>query len=147
MQPWSNHYFSIFSPSCNSGNSPLHKAAEKGDFEMVDLLLLNGAKTDLLNDYGNTPLNRWALNNGNVKVGRLLIENDSSVINVPDKDGNSPLHCAAVESNEEKTKLLLQYGASKDLKNKHGNTPHQEAKFYRHDQIAKLIIDWDDEGF
>ena len=59
-------------------NCPLHLAVKERHLEMVNLLLANGAKTDLMNVESLTPLNLSALSNGNVEIARLLLEKDSS---------------------------------------------------------------------
>ena len=38
--------------------------------------------------------------------------------------------------------LLLEKGASKDIKNNDGETPEQEARYYYHDAVAKLIREY-----
>jgi len=51
--------------------TPLSRAAENGDMEVVQLLLENGAQPDLKDACGQTPLSR-ALHGGKTDVIRLL---------------------------------------------------------------------------
>ena len=57
-------------------------------------------------DENYTPLNMCVQYNGNVETARLLLEKDSSVIDIPDKQSqNSPLHNAAKNENLESMKI------------------------------------------
>uniref|UniRef100_A0A1X7U7M3 Uncharacterized protein n=1 Tax=Amphimedon queenslandica TaxID=400682 RepID=A0A1X7U7M3_AMPQE len=40
----------------NSKRTPLFDAVKSGSIEAVDILLTNGARTDVVSEYGNTPL-------------------------------------------------------------------------------------------
>ena len=44
----------------NKGNTPLHKAAQKGHLEFIEFLVGKGADVNAKNDDGNTPLHRAA---------------------------------------------------------------------------------------
>ena len=117
-------------------NSPLHNATKNENLEMVNLLLANGAKTDLLNDENFTPLNMCVQYNGNVEIARLLLKKDSSVVNIPDIYQYTPLHSAAYRGYLEMTKLLLQYGADKYLRTYNKQTPAQLARQKNHKELA-----------
>ena len=49
-------------------------------------------------------------------------------MNILDTNGNSVLHIAAMKGSIGMTKILLEHGASKDLKNNAGKTPGDVAK-------------------
>ena len=57
--------------------TPLHHAAEGGNFELVRLLLRHGAKIDVRNGQGEQPLH-YAAKNGNTQVVELLLDNGAS---------------------------------------------------------------------
>jgi ankyrin repeat protein len=54
-------------------------------------------------------------------VARLL--DDKSLVDAPDRHGNSPLHHAALYSDSEVVKLLLERGADVNQSNREGGTP------------------------
>jgi len=47
--------------------TPLHRAAQNGGKEMVELLIENGADVNAMTDSGETPLD-WAINKRHVKL-------------------------------------------------------------------------------
>lgn len=55
------------------GNSVLHYAAENGQKEIAEILLVNGAEINLLNTIGMTPYN-MAKSSGRIEVASLLAE-------------------------------------------------------------------------
>lgn len=72
---------------------------------------------------GATPLHR-AASKGNLGIVKMLLEyNDKLKVNVRDAYGNTPLHLACEEDRQEEAKLLVQNGASLDIKNKEEKTP------------------------
>lgn len=56
----------------------LSVAAGKGDFKMVEFLLMKGADVDGVSSAGFTPL-YWASFNGRAEVVRLLLDSDADV--------------------------------------------------------------------
>ena len=85
-------------------NTGLHISCSKGYIKIVDLLLNNGADTDIINDDKNTPLH-IACSKGYIKIVDLLLNNgaDTNIIN----DNNTPLHIAIIEQNIPIINLLL----------------------------------------
>ncbi len=75
------------------GNSPLYKAVQKGDKEMVLWLLLAGANVNTVNSNRSTPLQRAALA-GDLEVVQLLLWMGANP-NAKDKFKDTPLHFAA----------------------------------------------------
>lgn len=68
----------------------------------------------------------YAVENNHDSVVDFLLKNQADV-NIPDINGNSVLHIAAIKGSIRMTKILLEHGASKDLKNNAGKTPYQVA--------------------
>ena len=92
---------------------PLHLAALKGNKEIVQILLDNGAKIDLraTNKDEATPL-AWAAFLGQKDVVSLLIE-AGAPINAIDANQYTPLDAAGIawrasQDNEEKAKKLME---------------------------------------
>lgn len=55
---------------------------------------------------------------GDATTLRMLIESDPSLLNARDSDDSTPLHCAAWKGNVEAVKVLLEFGADVNAKNK-----------------------------
>lgn len=82
--------------SARGGWTPLHVAAERGNTEVVKLLLEAKADIDPKDDDGKTPLH-WAVHSGRSEAVKVLIEAGAD-INARDNDGNTPLDIAIQRS-------------------------------------------------
>jgi len=92
-----------------SGNTALHVAAYLGNVEAVEALLEKGAKPDLQNDAGATPLLYGA---GSDEIVRALLEHGANP-NLASKLELTPLMAAAAHANSHQTVArLLNAGAS-----------------------------------
>lgn len=125
-----------------SGWTALHHAAYGGQPEVARLLLDAGAKTELKDNQGFTPLH-WAVYEsmllpGSVETAKLLIARGANV-NSRDKEGSTPLFWAVFQGNKELVMLLLQKGADVKLTGKEGLTPAQSARKYEKPELATLI--------
>jgi len=94
----------------SQGNTPLHEACSKVDYNRVLMLLLQGTSTSALNIWRQTPLHISAMA-GDVHVMLLLLDSGADV-NVKDSDFVSPLYQAVVYGRLQCVELLLCYGAS-----------------------------------
>ena len=101
--------------------TPLHKAAERGHKEVVQLLIESGADQNVVDKRGRTSLH-WAVSKGHKEVVQLLIENGAD-LNVADEEGTTPLHCAARSCNKEMVKLLIERGTDLNVADEGGRTP------------------------
>lgn len=106
--------------------TPLHKAAERGNTNIVALLLEMRAKVNAKGDWGNTPLH-LAARNGHADVVALLIQKGAKV-NMRNVFGDTPLHEAAEESGNHShlgiVTLLIKKGANVNMKDINGQTAH-----------------------
>jgi ankyrin repeat protein len=98
------------------GNSQLHNVAKWGDLKEVRLLIEKGAKVDIQNKNGETPLFLAAAikeKQGSDTVDFLLKHGADAKIN---SDGRSPLAQALGCGNTESIKLLMPYAEKNDTK-------------------------------
>ena len=93
------------------GMSALHWAAERGNAEMVEILLYAGAAVEAVTRIGEyTPLH-LATRVGSLEVVRALIDEGANVHVLTDPSGSSPLHLAATAGNPSVVRVLLEHGA------------------------------------
>jgi ankyrin repeat protein len=105
----------------------LHWAAERGDKEVVQLLLEKGADAAAKDDNGRTVLH-LAAEGGNKEVVQLLLEKGADAA-AKDDNGRTVLHLAANGGNKEVVQLLLKKGADAATKDDYGRTVlHSAAK-------------------
>lgn len=64
-----------------------------------------------------------AASKGNLSIVKLFLENEKLKVNIRDAYGNTALHLACEEDRQEEAKLLVQYGADLEIKNKEEKTP------------------------
>lgn len=85
----------------NSGMSALHVAAYAGHTKLMEELILGRPDIcDLVDDKGRTALHAAVLG-AQVKVVEYILKKRQfvAIINEADKDGNTPLHLAAIQQN------------------------------------------------
>jgi ankyrin repeat protein len=102
------------------GLTLLHRAAIKGQTDIVELLLKEGANLEIQTNRGRTAL-QTAAKHGHVDVARLLLEKGAD----PERTnhgGMTALHTAVNYSYIDIIKLLLEKGATLDTQNKEGRT-------------------------
>lgn len=78
-----------------------------------------------------------------VKV-KTLLATDATLLDARDKDGSTPLHCAAWKGHEAVVAVLLQAGADTNARNTNehwGTTPLHAAAHANQAAIALLLID------
>jgi ankyrin repeat protein len=141
------------------GLYPLHYAVAKGDPQIAEILIVLGAKPDVLDPAGKTPL-RYAIDRNETAMAKMLVDRganpfiadasgftpseaalnagsdmisavfNSKNINTSGSDGRTVLHMAADRLMEKDVALLLSLGASAQIKDKADRTPLDLALLY-----------------
>ncbi|CAH8577751.1 unnamed protein product [Heterobilharzia americana] len=121
----------------STGQCCLHYCASKNRLELARQLLLAGAKPNVHDWGGITPLHR-AIATDNLDVAKILLDHTaiekslddnnpgkmfSVLVNLTDKQKQTPLHYACEEGSMQAVNLLMNYGASITDQNKDGKTP------------------------
>ncbi|PKA18021.1 hypothetical protein CH363_02170 [Leptospira haakeii] len=117
-------------------NTPLHKSAGFGYYEVSSFLLQIGAELNSKNGEGETPLHRAVLH-GFYELCVLFLRSGADP-NVTRNDGMTPLHLAV--QFPDITRLLLQRGSDLNLKNDEGWTPVHKAAESGDPESLKLLI-------
>ncbi|CAH8290974.1 Ankyrin-2, variant 3 [Schistosoma haematobium] len=138
----------------STGQCCLHYCASKNRLQLVKQLLDAGAKPDVKDWGGVTPLHR-AIATENLDIAKHLLdhtitENDvgneegcnklfSTLVDLTDKQGQTPLHYACEEGNFQAATLLMNYGASINHKDTDGRTPIDVAPDHLRMNLLKLL--------
>jgi ankyrin repeat protein len=97
-------------PRSRKATTPLSRASEKGDEEVVKLLLDHDANPNSKDGHGRTPL-WWATQMGHKQVVKALLEKQAEPSSNDNDSGIAPLLVAALRGHETVIQLLLCYGA------------------------------------
>lgn len=93
----------------STGERGLHIAVKERDLSWVGFLIQKGARVDLKDGQGNTPL-MVAARIGNLEAARLLISRNANM-NATNAAGETPLIAAVQRRDIAMTRLLLTQGA------------------------------------
>jgi ankyrin repeat protein len=120
------------------GHAPIHLATVKGNSDVVQLLLENGADVNVVGtDSGCTSLH-YATSLGHVDLCELLIrygaDTDAQTAKL-----ETPLHLAIAKGHREVVAILLKYRARLDIRDKNGMLPLQQAENIKNMEIVTLI--------
>jgi len=124
------------------GNTPLQRAAQNNNKDMVEMLIAKGADVNAKDKDGNTPLQRAAQHNRK-DVAELLIAKGADVnakYNAKNKEDYTLLHWAAQNNSKDVAELLIVKGADVNAKEKDGYTPLLQAAWYNRKEVAELLI-------
>ena len=112
----------------------VHEAAFKECYDIVKLLIDNGADVNTQNEDGTSPLHVSAMK-GYHDTAKLLIENGADV-NIKDNDDWTPLRWAVCENKYDIVKLLIEFGADPFITDNDGKTP---LDICQNDDIRSLL--------
>lgn len=102
----------------NHGDTPIFYAFECENKEMIRILIEKGAKPDISNHVGATPMT-LAADAGYEDILMLLINNGVKI----DTEKNYPLHRAIIKGHTGAVEILLKNGADVNRINEKGQTP------------------------
>jgi ankyrin repeat protein len=116
----------------------LHKAAHRGDIELVRTLLKADFDPDERDSFGGTALHA-AMFQSNTEIITLLIDHGFDVNARGSFNGYTPLHDAVWANNLEAAKILLKRGARTDIRGKDDLTPYEKALKEGKNEIAEYL--------
>jgi ankyrin repeat protein len=102
-------------------------ASYKGDIRAVKMLLTKHPDKSMRDSFGRTALH-LAMFQKNPALIKLLLDKGYDVNARCSGNGATPLHDAVSANNVEGAKLLIRYGANRNIRNAQGLTPLQEAR-------------------
>lgn len=126
------------------GVTPLYNLLSSFDIENLNLIestLKKGARLDIANEEGKTPLHLFHIYIGaSIDFVKLLISaGGRELLNNVDNDGRTPLHAAVMAKELDVIKYFIQQGAKVTIKDKKGNTPLDIAKEQKHPRLIEFL--------
>uniref|UniRef100_A0A8C5UQN7 Scaffold protein ILK n=1 Tax=Microcebus murinus TaxID=30608 RepID=A0A8C5UQN7_MICMU len=113
------------------GFSPLHWACREGRSAVVEMLIMRGARINVMNRGDDTPLH-LAASHGHRDIVCILFSllqfPDTTDINAVNEHGNVPLHYACFWGQDQVAEDLVANGALVSICNKYGEMPVDKAK-------------------
>ena len=121
-----------------AGAYSLHDAASKNAYEVVDVLIKQGADINAQDKHGWTPLHHAAWSNAAATAAILLKQ--GADIHATNKHGWTPLHWGALNNAASTAEVLLKNGADVNAKNENGDTPLHHAARNNNHNIAEVLL-------
>ncbi|MBE6435495.1 MAG: hypothetical protein E7030_04755 [Akkermansiaceae bacterium] len=129
------------------GDTALLSACIENNAEIIRLLLLAGANVNASNELGYTPLYQTTQSGNSTEIVSMLLQAGADT-NRADNNGCTALHNAALpDTEEDKTaalavmRLLLEHGASVNVKDCHGDTPLLQCAQYGFAEGVRLLLE------
>jgi uncharacterized protein len=121
-----------------AGDTPLHRAAEKGMRSLAESLLARGAEVNARSKNGETPLHFAALD-ADASVAELLLDAGADPA-AQNNDGESVLMWAALSGHVAVAQRLLARGADANARDRKGSQPLHAAADGGHLELARLLL-------
>jgi ankyrin repeat protein len=127
--------------SDREGRTALHMAASWSYPDNVKVLLKAGAKTDVLDHDGNTPLHLslHKQDSNGLQILRMLLAAGASP-HLANKNRQTPLHTAAYHGSLALVRTLLDAGAKPELQDESGDTPLHKAAGQNQLPVVRLLL-------
>ena len=139
--------------------TPLHLAANNGQFSVARMLLQRQADVNSRNGDGQAPLHLLSRrgispdeDDDGSEIAELLLEHGANV-NEKDEDNATPLHLASYNKRLKIVRVLLEHGANADAEKDGGETPLQLALSGNRDAqedgigVVRLILESGAEAY
>ena len=107
----------------NTGMTPLLYAAQKGYTQQARVLLNNGANPNYRHPSSGLSALATAAAEGNTKVMQTLLQSSSTIVDIPDATGRTPLMYAIEQEKEDSVQVLLKQKANVNAQDRNGMTP------------------------
>lgn len=121
------------------GETPLWEACRRSHLKIIKLLLSAGCRQNVTDLKANTILH-LAVQSKNGNLLSFLLENcDMLSVNLPNSDGETPLHLAAQIGFAEGMRLLLEHGAPIDAEDSQGRTALVLSIMENHIKCVQLL--------
>lgn len=120
----------------------LHYAALADYFEILDMLLYYGARPEMRDNEGTTPLMIAAFYCDTAMIHRLLQEETGSS-SKGNYEGNTPLMMAAQNNCKNSIRILLEESVMLNIRNEKGFTALDIALMHGNDSIANILLQQD----
>ena len=122
------------------GRTPLHKAAFKGNTEIVKMLLEAGANPNKADKEAKTPLHEAVISGRRPEIVKLLLDTGADPTKA-DLDGRTPLYWAALMGHKNMVKFLLDAGILPTKADHGGRTPLFHAVLLGNTEMVNLFLD------
>ncbi|MFJ1267836.1 ankyrin repeat domain-containing protein [Legionella lytica] len=128
----------------NKGRALLCRAAELGHLDVVKIFLAAGADVHETISAGATPLYFAALVN-KTEIIKTLLGSGANINRLIGEEKETPLHIAAYKGHREAVEILLQHKPYINQKNLNGETPLFLAARAGHTEVVNVLIESDAE--
>uniref|UniRef100_A0A7S4MKI5 Uncharacterized protein n=1 Tax=Vannella robusta TaxID=1487602 RepID=A0A7S4MKI5_9EUKA len=154
------------------GETALHWAAHARKLDNVRILLQYGADLSILDEEENSCLH-WTAASGGSRTAKILLSHNESILNMKNKEGNTPLAVAIQneefvvakfllkagaeysevlleqtnQKNYEAVKILIRYGTNNDknFQDSYLRNPLHYAALHNHYRLVKLLCEYQPE--
>jgi len=101
--------------------------------------MASGAKVNIFNDEGQTPLH-CAVQRGNTEMVNYLIDHGAFINVAEKKQGSSELHMAVAQGYTDIADVLIENGADPNAEDNCGKTPFDYAMYYKHTALGYDLL-------
>ncbi|KAK3597127.1 hypothetical protein CHS0354_038046 [Potamilus streckersoni] len=123
----------------SDGKTPVILACEKGNSEQLKKLLDAGADVTVKDEEGKTALH-YCADNLETQCAEMLLEADTTLLNIQDEQMYTPMHMAVLAGNENLLKLLIERGADIHCLDENYHTLVHLATASGHPKILEILI-------